>query len=340
MKKTIWLFLVTLLIASPAMARDQIRIVGSSTVYPFAAAVAEQFSKSNPEYQAVVESTGSGAGFKLFCASADDDSADITNASRRIKDSEYKDCQKNGVTQISEVKIGFDGIVLAQSKKAPETKLTLKQVYMALAKNVPQNGKLVPNPFEKWSDIDAKLPATKIAVLGPPPSSGTRDSFVEMAMEGGCKAFPELAALKSSDEKAFKTACHTIREDGAFIEAGENDNLIVQKLEANNKLFGIFGYSFLDDNRDYLNAATIDGIAPSFEAIQSGKYPLSRPLFFYVKTAHVKTIPAIKDYVAEFTSEKTVGDNGYLLGKGLVPLTKAERKTVRENALSQKPLSM
>ncbi|TAH35299.1 MAG: phosphate ABC transporter substrate-binding protein [Alphaproteobacteria bacterium] len=329
-----------ILATTPAMARDQIRVVGSSTVYPFSAAIAEYLSR-NPEYtDIVVESTGTGAGIKLFCAGIGGEHPDITNASRRMKDTEFKTCNENGVTSISEVKLGYDGIVLAQSKKAEPINLTLRQIYMALAQKVPQNGKLVANPYTNWSDIDSSLPKIKISVLGPPPSSGTRDSFVEIAMEGGCKTFKELSELKKTDETAFKQACHTLREDGAFVESGENDNLIVQKLESNPKLLGIFGYSFLDQNRDYLRAATIDKTAPSVTAIQSGKYELSRSLYFYVKNAHLASIKGLKEYIAEATSEKTFGDNGYLVSKGLVPLPKTERKQIREQALSAKPLTM
>ncbi len=332
--------LAIVMIAMPASARDQIRIVGSSTVYPFSAAIAENLSKNTDYKDIVVESTGTGAGIKLFCAGAGEEHPDIANASRRMKDSEFKTCGENGVTSISEVKLGFDGIVLAQSKKAEPLNLTLRQIYLALAQKVPQDGKMINNPYSKWSDIDKSLPGTKISVLGPPPSSGTRDSFVELAMEGGCKTFKELSELKKSDESAFKKACHTLREDGAFVESGENDNLIVQKLESNAKLLGIFGYSFLNQNRDYLRAATIDKITPTVASIQSGKYEISRSMFFYVKNAHLGVIKGLKEFVAEATSEKTFGDNGYLANKGLIPLTKAERKQIREQALSAKPLTM
>ncbi len=340
MKKLFLLAIAAIMVANPAIAREQIRVVGSSTVYPFSSTVAENLSKSSEFKNIVVESTGTGAGIKLFCAGVGESHPDIANASRRMKDSEFKTCKENGVSSITEVKFGFDGIVLAQSKKAKPMNLTLQQIFLALAKEVPVEGKMVKNPYEKWSDIDPSLPATKIEVLGPPPSSGTRDSFVELAMEGGCKTFKELNALKSTDEKAFKQACHTLREDGAFIETGENDNLIVQKLEANTKLLGIFGYSFLEQNSDYLRAASFDKIAPTFETIQSGKYEISRSMYFYVKNAHLGTIKGLKEYVAEFTSEKTFGDNGYLTGKGLIPLPKAERKAVRDQAIGAKPLTM
>ncbi len=330
----------TLLIAaassSPAAdGRDYISIVGSSTVYPFSTAVAEQFGKTTKFKTPKIESTGTGGGFKLFCAGAGVDSPDITNASRKIKKTEMETCGKNGVTEIVEVKIGFDGIVLANSKKAEQMKLSRKDLYLALAKEVPSpegGDKLVANPYKTWKDVNAKLPADKIEVLGPPPTSGTRDAFVEMVMDEGCATFDAMKALKKTDEKRFKAVCGTLREDGAYIEAGENDNLIIQKLDANPKSFGIFGFSFLDQNGDKMQGSVIDGEAPKFESIADGKYPVSRPLYFYVKKAHVGVIPGISEFVAEFTSEKAWGEEGYLTEKGLIPSPKAERKTVAADA--------
>lgn len=325
--------------ATAASARDQIRIVGSSTVFPFSTAVAEQFGKSTDFKTPVVESTGSGGGMKLFCSGVGVGHPDITNASRRIKASEFEKCSKAGIT-ISEVKIGFDGIVLANSKASPKLALTKKQIFMALAKKVPVKGELVDNPYKMWNEIDPSLPAKKIEVLGPPPTSGTRDAFVELAMEGGAKKFESLAAMRKSDKKLFKAVAHGIREDGAYIEAGENDNLIIQKLEANPDAVGIFGFSFLDQNADKIQGSTVDGAEPTFENIASGDYGVSRSLFFYVKKEHVGVVPGIEEFVSEFTNEGTWGDDGYLLDKGLIPLPAADRKAMRASANGMAPLSM
>ena len=323
-----------------AEARDQIRIVGSSTVFPFAAVVAEEFGKTTDNKTPVVESTGSGGGLKLFCAGVGIDHPDITNASRRIKLSEVDRCAENGVTDITEVKFGFDGIVLANSKAIEPFSITLQQLFLALAKDVPSDGGMVANPNQTWADVDASLPAVKIEVLGPPPTSGTRDAFVELAMEGGCKTFPDIKALKKQDKKAYKVLCHSIREDGAFVEAGENDNLIVQKLKANPSALGIFGYSFLDQNRDKVQGSTINGIAPDFDTIADGSYPVSRSMYFYVKKAHVGVIPGIEEYIATFTDEDAWGPYGYLADKGLIPLPDADREAMRMQATAFAQLSM
>lgn len=323
---------MALSMAHAAEARDQIRIVGSSTVFPFSTAVAEQFGKTTKFKTPVVESTGSGGGLKLFCAGIGAEHPDMTNASRRIKKSEVERCAKNGVTDIVEIKVGYDGIVLANSKASKQMKIGRKEIFLALAKDIPTaDGKLIPNPNKTWKDVDASLPDIKIEVLGPPPTSGTRDAFAELAMEGGCKKFPEIKALKKSDKKKYKAVCHSIREDGAYVEAGENDVLIVRKLEANPNAFGVFGYSFLDQNADKIQGSLIDGEAPTFDEISSGKYPVSRPLFFYVKKAHIGSIPGMKEYIAEFTSEKAFGPDGYLADKGLIPMGDAERKKFRED---------
>jgi phosphate transport system substrate-binding protein len=330
----------TVALSGQAMARDQIRIVGSSTVFPFSTAVAEAFGSTGNFKTPVVESTGSGGGLKLFCAGADLNTPDITNASRRIKKSEVETCAKNGVTDITEVKVGYDGIVLANSKAVAPFNLTKKQIFSALAKQVPIDGKLVDNPYKTWKDVDPSLPDTKIEVLGPPPTSGTRDAFVELAMEGGAKGFDMLKDLRKSDKKAFKAVAHSVREDGAYIEAGENDNLIVQKLEANKDAVGIFGFSFLDQNSDKLQGATVGGVEPTFENIADGQYGISRSLFFYVKDAHVGEVTGIKEFIAEFTSEKAFGEYGYLTEKGLIPLSEAERAEVRKEALALAPLKL
>jgi len=318
--------LATAVLAGTAQAREQIKIVGSSTVFPFSTAVAEHFGKTSPFKTPVVESTGSGGGLKLFCAGIGDSHPDITNASRRIKKSEVERCAKNGITDIVEVKIGYDGIVLANAKESARMKLSRKDIFLALAKNVPAaDGKTMPNPYKTWKDVNAALPATKIEVLGPPPTSGTRDAFVELAMEGGCKTFGWIKAMKKKDKQAYKALCHTIREDGAFVEAGENDNLIVQKLTANPTALGIFGFSFLDQNTDKVQGSLVDGTDPSFENIADGKYPVSRSLYFYVKKAHIGKVPGIREFMAEFTSDKAWGEEGYLTEKGLIPLSDQER---------------
>jgi len=340
MKKSAVLLLITLFIASSfgvagaASSRDYINIVGSSTVYPFATVVAEQFGKSTAFKTPKIESTGSGGGLKLFCAGVGVQHPDITNASRRIKQSELDRCVSNGVKEVIEVKIGYDGIVLANSKQTAPLKLTRKDIFLALAKDVPDpNGgeKLVPNPYKTWKDVNPSLPAKSIEVLGPPPTSGTRDAFVELAMEGGAKKFAWIKAMKKTNKNKYKATCHTIREDGAYVEAGENDNLIVQKLEANPNAVGIFGFSFLDQNMDKVQGSFVDGVQPEFEAIADGRYPVSRPMFFYIKKAHVNVIPGIKEYLAEFTSEKAWGEDGYLGEKGMIPMPDEERSKYRAN---------
>jgi phosphate transport system substrate-binding protein len=308
--------------------RDYISIVGSSTVYPFATVAAEQFGRHTSFKTPKIESTGSGGGIKLFCNGVGVEHPDIANSSRRITASEFATCAQNGVDQIVEVKIGFDGIVLANAKTSAAMNLSVRDVYLALAKNVPDPAggqKLVANPYRTWADVSAKLPAVDIEVLGPPPTSGTRDAFLELAMEGGCKTFDWVAKLQ---REAYLAACHTIREDGRYVEAGENDNLIVQKLESNPKALGIFGYSFLEQNADKVQGAHIGGVAPDFDTIANGKYPISRPLYFYVKKAHVDVIPGIREYLKEFTSDSAWGEFGYLSDKGLVPLPEQERKQV------------
>ena len=328
--------LALLAVAAPATAREQIRIVGSSTVFPFATAVAERFGRTTAFKTPVVESTGTGGGFKLFCAGVGEGHPDIANASRAIKESEVKSCAENGVTEITEVKIGYDGIVIANAKNAPALNLTVAQVWQALAKSVPVNGRMAANPYKMWSDIDPSLPAEKIEVFGPPPTSGTRDAFVELVLDKGCAAFAEVEAL---DADAKKAACQTVREDGAFIEAGENDNLIVQKIEANPRSLGVFGFSFLDQNADKLQGSAIAGVAPTFEAIADGSYPVARPLFIYVKNTHVGVVPGIAGYVAEFVSERAAGEDGYLADKGLIPLPEAERKEVMHRATTMTPMT-
>jgi phosphate transport system substrate-binding protein len=319
--------------AGAAQARDQIRIVGSSTVYPFTTTVAEQFGKTSGMKTPVVESTGTGGGLKLFCAGVGEDHPDLANASRAIKKSEFEACAKNGVTDIVEIKIGFDGLTIANAKSGPDLALTKQQLFLALAKDVPdKDGKLVPNPYTTWNEIDAALPAAKIEVLGPPTTSGTRDSFAELVMEQGANGIDSMKALKKSDAKAFEKAWKTMREDGPYIDAGENDNLIVQKLEANPQAVGIFGYSFLEENMSKIKGAQIDGKAPTYEAIAGGEYTVSRPLFIYAKKQHVGVVPGIAEFVAEYVSDKAIGEDGYLAAKGLVALPEGDAEKTRAAA--------
>ena len=329
-----------MLMAGAAEARDQIRVVGSSTVYPFTTAVAEQLGKTGGVKTPVVESTGTGGGMKLFCAGVGVEHPDATNASRRIKKSELEMCQKNGVKDVVELTVGYDGISIAQSKDGPAMKLTLAQLFLAIAKQVPgADGQLVANPHKNWSDIDPSLPNIKIEVLGPPPTSGTRDALHELLLEKGAEGVPALAALKKSNRKAFEAAWKSIREDGAYVEAGENDNLIVQKLTANRNAFGIFGFSFLEENTAKLRGVSLNGVAPTYENIADDKYPGSRLLYVYVKKQHVGVVPGIDKFVTEFVSNKAIGEDGYLSKKGLVTLPKAEAEKVRKSVIEMKPLT-
>ncbi len=340
-KKVVLAASVAIVFAGSAQARDQIQIVGSSTVFPFSTAVAEAFGQKTSFGTPVVESTGSGGGMKLFCAGVGTGHPDITNASRRIKSSEVELCAKNGVTDITEVKIGYDGIVIANALEAPVYDLSLRDIFLALAKDVPtEDGRWIPNPNMTWKDVNASLPAVKIEVLGPPPTSGTRDAFVELAMEGGCKTFGWVSDLKKKDKSAYKAGCHTVREDGGYIDAGENDNLMVQKLTSNPNALAIFGYSFLDQNADKVKGSPVNGVAPEFELIADGSYPVSRAMFFYVKQAHIGVVPGIEEYVAEFSSEAAWGNEGYLTDKGLIPMSDAERAQWSAAAKGNAKLSM
>jgi len=326
-------------IASAQSARDFINVVGSSTVYPFTTTVAEKFGRQGRFKTPKVESTGTGGGIKLFCNGVGPQHADVVNASRRMNASEFESCRKNGVRDILEVRVGYDGLTLSESKRGPMMNLTRKQVYLALAKQVPDPANptaLIANPYKTWNQIDKSLPATKIEVLGPPPTSGTRDSFNELYMEAGCRTYPWLNTLRGQDEKRFKRVCHTLREDGAFVEAGENDNLIVQKIEANRNAVGIFGFSFLEENLDKLRGSKIDGVEPTYETISSGKYPASRPLFIYVKKAHIGVIPGLQEFVNEYVSDKALGEEGYLADRGLVPQLKADLARTRADVKSLK----
>ncbi len=329
--------------APAALARDTISVVGSSTVYPFTTVVAERFGKTTSFRTPKIESTGTGGGMKLFCQGVGAQYPDITNASRRIKSSEFEMCQKNGVKDILEVNIGYDGIVLANSRKSPVLELSTRDLFLAMAKDVPDpkgGEKLVANPYKTWKDVNPALRDVKIEVLGPPPTSGTRDAFVELAMEGGCTSFAWIKALKDSDEDRYAAICHGMREDGAFIEAGENDNLIVQKLKANKSAFGVFGYSFLEENEDSVQGAVIDGKAPSFETIADGSYEISRPLYIYAKKAHIGVVPGLEEFLAEFVSKKAMGEEGYLSDRGLIPLPSDEYQRVVSATTEKSSMSL
>ena len=327
-----------------AMARDQIKIVGSSTVFPYTQAVAEEFTKKTKFKAPVVESTGTGGGMKIFCQGVGEDKADITGASRAMKKSEYEDCQKNGVKEITEILLGYDGLSLASSKKGPDFNFTKEQLYLALGKEVPVDGKLVANPYKSWSDVDKSLPKEPILAYGPPPTSGTRDAYVELVMHVGCESLAFYKEQKKTlDAKAYgalvKDKCSPMRQDGAFIEAGENDNLIVQRLEADAKALGIFGYSFLYENQDKLKGAKVAGVGPSFDTIADGSYGIARPLYIYVKNAHRDVIPGLKEFLGEYVSSDALAKGGYLPERGLTPISDAKVKETQGAVKSVKNMA-
>ena len=338
-KKSLLALSACALLATTLSARDQVRIVGSSTVYPFSSAVAEELGATSKFPTPVVESTGSGGGAKLFCAGNGLDTPDITNSSRQMKKKEFKMCQENGVTDITEAVVGYDGIAFAQFKGNGAFDISKKHLALAVAKEVPsKDGKsLIANPYKKWSDIDASLPNREIIVYGPPKSSGTRDAFEELVMQSVFKKVSTYTDLYKADEKANKKykEYSEIRTDGAYVESGENDNLIVQKLEKNKDAFGIFGFSFLIENNDKVSGATIDGVQPTVDNISSAKYPVSRSLFFYVKNSHSKEVPALDAYVNMFMSEKMIGNEGILSEIGLIPLPDSQRSAIR-NAVEKR----
>ena len=334
MKKLIILCAIVFMFSFTSHARNQISVVGSSTVYPFSTVVAENFGRDTGMKTPKIESTGSGGGMKLFCAGLGVNHPDITNSSRRIKKSELEKCSKAGI-EVVEIKVGYDGIVIANSKKGEKFNFSKRDIFLALAKDVPEGnaegGKLIPNPNKTWKEVNSNLPDIKIEVLGPPPTSGTRDAFNELAIEGGCKTFPNLKAIKKEDKKKYKAICRAVREDGIYIEAGENDNLIVQKLAENKNALGVFGFSFLAENEDKIQGSNIDGNEPTFENIASKAYPVSRPLYFYIKTAHVDVIPGIREFVEAYTSDDAFGPDGYLSERGLIPMPDEEREFFRKS---------
>jgi phosphate transport system substrate-binding protein len=328
---------MALTISSQAEARTQMRAVGSSTVYPFAKVVAERIARANPRLGTpIIESTGTGAGMKLFCAGVGERFPDVENASRRMKASEAKLCAANGVTQITEIQVGIDGISFATAKGSPLQNLTQRDIYLAIAKT--PFGK--PNRARTWHDVNASLPNIPIRVYGPPPTSGTRDALGELILTPPCEANAGMAALKKSDEAKFKAICTGVREDGGYIEAGENDNLIVQKIEANPGTVGIFGYSYLEENSDKLRGITINGVAPTYASISTFKYPGARPLYIYIKNAHANAIPAVRAYAAEFTKESAFGPNGYLKQAGLISSPNNVRARSQQAARGLLPLNL
>ncbi len=312
-------------------ARDQIKIVGSSTVYPFSSYVAEEFGATTGNKTPVVESTGSGGGMKLFCAGDGLDTPDITNASRPMKSSELETCEKNGVTDITGAVIGYDGIAFAQAKSNGHINLTREQMFLALAAEVPVDGKLVKNPYKKWSEIDKTLPNRDIIVYGPPTTSGTRDAFNELVMEHASKGMKEYGDAAGKYKE--------LRQDGVYVPSGENDNLIVQKLEQNKAGFGIFGYSFLEENADKVIGAKIEGFEATPENIASAKYPISRSLFFYVKNSHRKDVKGMDEYVSLFMDDKMIGDKGVLKTIGLIPLANDVRVAAQKSVLAKTKLT-
>jgi phosphate transport system substrate-binding protein len=322
-----------LMVGGAASARDQIRIVGSSTVFPYTQAVAEEFTSTTSFASPVVESTGTGGGMRIFCGGIGEGHPDVTGASRAMTKSEFDNCTANGVTDVTEVLIGFDGLSIAQSQQGPDMDLTKAQLYLALAAQVPVNGEWAANPYTRWSEIDSSLPDMPILVYGPPPTSGTRDAFVELAMHAGCE---ELDYVKNGgfDGDWIGDNCSRMRTDGPFVEAGENDNLIVQRLNSDANALGIFGYSFLYENADTLKAAKVVGVEPSFDTIGDGSYTISRPLFFYVKNAHRGVIPGLAEFVELYVSEESMGPGGFLSERGMVPLQDARRKAVQDAAMA------
>lgn len=317
------------LASGAAGARDNVQVTGSSTVYPFATTVAEALGKGGKFKTPVVESTGTGNGFKLFCSGVSAETPDINDASRPISDSERELCKKNGVNDIAEIRIGYDGIILAGDAKQAAFNVTREQIWRAVAKTVPVGGKWVANPYKNWNDIDPKLPKRALAIFGPAPNHGTRDAFRELVMDPACEKTPEAAALPADERK--KT-CGQVREDGVWTDVSEDYALVMGKLKGNPTAVAVFTYSYLEQNRDKIKASTVDGIAASLETIADGKYPISRPLFIYVKQAHIGVIPGLAEFVAEFVSDKAAGQDGYLVDKGLIPMPKKELEAQRAAA--------
>ena len=319
--------------AAQAQTRDQIRIVGSSTVFPYSQAAAEEYANVTGNPAPVVESTGTGGGMQIFCEGIGPNTADLTGASRAMTESEWELCQSNGVTEVSEAQIGSDGLSIAQSVDGESFGVSLAQIFQALAAEVAVDGEIVANPYMRWNEIDPSLPDAEILAFGPPPTSGTRDAFVELVMHEGCNEFEVIAALEDADEDRWEEVCSRMRQDGAFVEAGENDNLIVQRLQQDPNAVGIFGYSALYENQDTLKAVMVEGVEPTFDTIADGSYPISRPLFFYVKNAHRGVIPGLQEFVDLYVSEEVMGPGGLLAERGMVPLPDARRAEVQDEVI-------
>jgi phosphate transport system substrate-binding protein len=334
----ITLVAVGALVVGVAQAR-QVRAVGSSTVFPFTSAVAEQFGAKTRFGTPIVEATGTGGGIKLFCSGIGTEFPDVASASRRMKGSEYDTCQANNVREIVELEIGFDGIVIANAKQGPVLNMTRRQLFLAVAAQVPVGNRLVRNPNVRWSDIDPRLPSVKIEVFGPPPTSGTRDSFVELGMEGGAHQFPLLDEMSRTDNARFLQVARRVREDGAWIDGGENDTALVQALARNRNAVGVFGYSFLLENSDRIKAAKIDGIAPDLDTIAEGDYPIARTMFIYFKRQHLGVIAGLAEFAREYASEDAMGEDGYLSERGLIPLLEDQRRVVRNVARDMTPMA-
>ena len=335
--RTVWVAAFTACIsvsAGSAVARDQIRIVGSSTVFPYTQAVAEQFANMTGAPAPIVESTGTGGGMKIFCAGVGADNADLTGASRAMKSSEYSLCTENGVNEITEALIGYDGLSVAVSRESEfGWDLTLSEIYLALGAQVPVDGEWADNPYRSWSEIDPNLPNQPILAYGPPPTSGTRDAFVELAMHAGCEEL-EFVASGGYDGDWVEENCSRMRQDGLFVEAGENDNLIVQRLKADTSAMGIFGYSFLYENFDILKAVKVNSVSPNAETIGDYSYPISRPLYFYAKNAHRGVIPNFQEFIEEYMAEEALGPSGYLSERGLVTLNDSDRAALQNAVIN------
>jgi len=320
--------------AAAAQTRSEIRVVGSSTVFPYSQAAAEQFGSISEFPAPIVESTGTGGGMQIFCQGIGAQHPDLTGASRAMKTSEYELCTENGVTDITEALIGFDGLSMAVSRESEyEWDMTLGEMYEALGAQVPVDGEWVDNPYQKWSEIDDRFPDIDIVVVGPPPTSGTRDAWVELAMHAGCEELSYVAD-GGFDGDWVEENCSRMRTDGPFVEAGENDNLIVQRLQSDPNALGIFGYSFVFENLDTIKGVELDGVTPNFDTIADRSYPVARPLYFYVKNAHRGVIPGLDAFVEEYTSEDALAPGGYLTERGLVPLVDERRAEMQENVNS------
>lgn len=320
--------------ATAAAARDQISIVGSSTVFPYTQAVAEQFANNTGRPSPIVEGTGTGGGMQIFCNGIGEGHPDLTGASRAMKASEWEKCVENGVTDVTEALIGFDGLSMAVSRDNDfDWSISLGEMYLALGAQVPVDGEWIDNPYSKWSEIDSRLPDIDIVVIGPPPTSGTRDAWVELAMHAGCEEL-DYVADGGFDGDWVEENCSRMRTDGPFVEAGENDNLIVQRLQSDPNALGIFGYSFVYENLDTLVGVKLNGVEPNFETIADKSFPVARPLYFYVKNAHRDVIPGLNEFVEEYMSEDALAPGGYLSERGLVPLVDARRAELQERVIN------